>query len=448
LETVTETGGVDGYSHASHGRLVVIGLVGVLFALAAQAEGCRRVRLGVSKAAKLDNCVEPTEYMRRNHMELIRHQRDTTVYGGIRSTKHSMAGCVNATSADDQQPVPVNGDGQFCEACHDYAAVTLNCFDCHATVPEGEAWNHEVAAQHAHMNGQRMRRRQVPGARRRPARSPSEREARANEREQKGQAKADETDDMRSERAAGRRFLGCRRRSAPRPSRTGAWCCIVSPRPRRAPSRSPTSTAGACCRHQQVRRWLHRLRRGLRQGERPQPAGQAPRRRRAKVAEPARDWIRKVKLQDNVSGYVTNLPLMCQHCENPPCVDVCPTGASFKRADGIVMVDRHTCIGCRYCMMACPYKARSFIHEQVEQKLTRAPRGKGCVESCNLCAHRLDDGETTTACAEACAAEGHNAIMFGDLNDPTARCARRWRAAKPADPRGPGLNTGVRYAGI
>jgi len=66
-------------------------------------------------------------------------------------------------------------------------------------------------------------------------------------------------------------------------------------------------------------------------------------------------------------------------------------GASFRRADGIVMVDRHICIGCRYCMMACPYKARSFIHEAVEDKLTLAPRGKGCVESCNFCVHRLDN---------------------------------------------------------
>jgi molybdopterin-containing oxidoreductase family iron-sulfur binding subunit len=160
-------------------------------------------------------------------------------------------------------------------------------------------------------------------------------------------------------------------------------------------------------------------------------------------------WIRKVRVQDNTSGVVTNLPLMCQHCEHPPCVNVCPTGASFKRADGIVMVDRHICIGCRYCMMACPYKARSFIHEQVEEKLTRAPRGKGCVESCNLCAHRLDGGEASTACAEACAGEGHHAILFGDLRDPSGPL-RQAMAAQPnrmirEDLE---LNTGVRYAGL
>ncbi len=160
-------------------------------------------------------------------------------------------------------------------------------------------------------------------------------------------------------------------------------------------------------------------------------------------------WIRKVKLQDNLSGRVSTLPLMCQHCEHPPCVDVCPTGASFKRADGIVLVDRHTCIGCRYCMMACPYKARSFIHEVVEHKLTRAPRGKGCVESCNLCVHRLDDGVFSTACSEACAAEDHHAILFGDLNDPDGPLRQALASSESRQIRQDlGLNTGIRYSGL
>jgi hypothetical protein len=105
-----------------------------------------------SKAATVENCVEPTEYMRRFHFEVIRHQRDTTVYGGIRSTKHSMAGCVDCHVGYDaeKQPVAINGDGQFCQSCHEYAAVKLNCFDCHATIPEGEGWNHEAAAAHGH----------------------------------------------------------------------------------------------------------------------------------------------------------------------------------------------------------------------------------------------------------------------------------------------------------
>ena len=160
-------------------------------------------------------------------------------------------------------------------------------------------------------------------------------------------------------------------------------------------------------------------------------------------------WIRKVKLQDNQTGRVTNLPMMCQHCEHPPCVDVCPTGASFKRADGIVMVDRHLCIGCRYCMMACPYKARSFIHEETHGQLTAVPRGKGCVESCNLCVHRRDYGQESTACVDACAAEGHQAIVFGDLKDPSSAISQKLAELPSRQIREDlVLNTGVRYSGV
>jgi molybdopterin-containing oxidoreductase family iron-sulfur binding subunit len=160
-------------------------------------------------------------------------------------------------------------------------------------------------------------------------------------------------------------------------------------------------------------------------------------------------WMRKVTLKDNLSGKVTSLPMLCQHCEFPPCVDVCPTGASFKRADGIVMVDRHDCIGCRYCMMACPYQARTFIHEVVEQKPTIAPRGKGCVESCNFCVHRLDNGETSTACQEACSKDGHEAIVFGDINDPESEVAKAMKSNMNRQIRADlELNTGVRYSGV
>jgi molybdopterin-containing oxidoreductase family iron-sulfur binding subunit len=175
------------------------------------------------------------------------------------------------------------------------------------------------------------------------------------------------------------------------------------------------------------------------------PEGQDP----GKFAQQKPSWIRKLKVKDNLSGRVTTLPMLCQHCEFPPCVDVCPTGASFRRADGIVMVDRHTCIGCRYCMMACPYHARSFIHETVEQKLTLAPRGKGCVESCNFCAHRLDNGQTTTACQDACSQEGHQAIVFGDLNDPESPVSRALQQQPSRQIRADlQLNTGVRYSGV
>jgi molybdopterin-containing oxidoreductase family iron-sulfur binding subunit len=159
-------------------------------------------------------------------------------------------------------------------------------------------------------------------------------------------------------------------------------------------------------------------------------------------------WIRKVELKDRASGQARSAPVMCQHCAQPPCVDVCPTGASFKRADGIVLVDRHTCIGCRYCMMACPYKARSFVHEPVTGQKPDVPRGKGCVESCTLCVHRIDR-DAIPACVEACAAAGHKAILFGNLNDPGTEIAQRVAtlatAALRPDLR---LNPGVRYQGL
>lgn len=160
-------------------------------------------------------------------------------------------------------------------------------------------------------------------------------------------------------------------------------------------------------------------------------------------------WIRKVKLRDKQTGGVTNLPLMCQHCEFPPCVDVCPTGASFRREDGIVMVDRHTCIGCRYCMMACPYKARSFIHQTVLEQSVRSPRGKGCVESCNLCVTRIDSGMRTTACQDACQQEGHNAILFGDLKDSESAIAKVLKSHTSRQIRADlELNNGVRYTNL
>jgi molybdopterin-containing oxidoreductase family iron-sulfur binding subunit len=159
-------------------------------------------------------------------------------------------------------------------------------------------------------------------------------------------------------------------------------------------------------------------------------------------------WIRKIDLKDPGSGRQHSAPVMCQHCADPPCVDVCPTGASFKRADGIVLVDKHTCIGCRYCVMACPYKARSFVHENLTAQKPEVPRGKGTVEGCTLCVHRVDKG-SGPACVEACTAAGHGAMVFGDLNDPQSAISRRLKELPSrqlrADLR---LNTGVRYSGV
>jgi [DsrC]-trisulfide reductase subunit O len=160
-------------------------------------------------------------------------------------------------------------------------------------------------------------------------------------------------------------------------------------------------------------------------------------------------WIRKLQVKDNATGYVHNLPMLCQHCEKPPCVDVCPTGASFKREDGIVLVDKHICIGCRYCMMACPYKARSFIHEPIKDQSVNEPRGKGTVESCTLCNHRIDANNFSTACADACIKEGHQAILFGDLKDKSSEIYKRLRKEPSRQIRSElNLNTGVRYQNI
>jgi Fe-S-cluster-containing dehydrogenase component len=123
-----------------------------------------------------------------------------------------------------------------------------------------------------------------------------------------------------------------------------------------------------------------------------------------------------------VSDKVKSAPsiVLCNHCDNPPCVEVCPTQATFKReSDGIVMMDYHRCIGCRYCMVACPYGARSFNWEDAKPYIkeinpTFPVREKGVVEKCNLCAERIAKDDLP-ACVEACK---EKAILFGDLSDP------------------------------
>jgi len=118
------------------------------------------------------------------------------------------------------------------------------------------------------------------------------------------------------------------------------------------------------------------------------------------------------------------VPVLCNHCENPPCVAVCPTKATWKREDGIVMMDYHRCIGCRYCVAACPYGARSFnwvdprpyIKEIYRDFPTRT---KGVVEKCNFCEERLSRN-LVPACVEACKEGG---LIFGDIRkeDSTVR---------------------------
>jgi phenylacetyl-CoA:acceptor oxidoreductase subunit 1 len=125
----------------------------------------------------------------------------------------------------------------------------------------------------------------------------------------------------------------------------------------------------------------------------------------------------------------------CMHCEEAPCVEVCPVGATYRRADGIVMMDYDKCIGCRYCEVACPYRARSFnwkkfigpnpaVPEWGQPEVARRPRG--VPEKCGFCYQRIDRGlslglmpgidpEATPACVVACPV---GARVFGDLNQP------------------------------
>ncbi len=103
------------------------------------------------------------------------------------------------------------------------------------------------------------------------------------------------------------------------------------------------------------------------------------------------------------------LPTLCNHCDNAPCVDVCPTGASFKRdEDGIVLVEPDMCIGCKACMVACPYDARYYNeHEQT-------------VDKCTFCLPRTSMG-LDPACVTTCVGESRN---FGDVNDPNSNVAK------------------------
>ena len=134
------------------------------------------------------------------------------------------------------------------------------------------------------------------------------------------------------------------------------------------------------------------------------------------------------------------LPMGCMHCGEPPCVPVCPTGASQQRGDGIVWVQYDLCVGCGYCAVACPYRARHLVHGQEwyfpggptppEAKTADAER-RGVMTKCTFCLHRLDaapsearpgmDPAATPACAASCIA---NAIHFGDLDDPDSPVSR------------------------
>jgi len=122
-------------------RLHALVMAGALLALAlagTAAADPNWKQNGNSEAATVaKQCVRPTEWMRRNHMELIEHDRDLTVLEGVRTIDGSIAGCISCHANKDDQGayIAVNAKDQFCEGCHAYAAVDPNCFDCHSTVP-------------------------------------------------------------------------------------------------------------------------------------------------------------------------------------------------------------------------------------------------------------------------------------------------------------------------
>lgn len=137
------------------------------------------------------------------------------------------------------------------------------------------------------------------------------------------------------------------------------------------------------------------------------------------------EWIKVVE-EERPGGHTSFMLHLCMQCENAPCVKVCPVGATYRTAQGVVLVNHERCIGCRMCMAACPYGARSFNWQQPENPpgATFAqyspeypvPHRGGTVEKCMLCAHRTKDGKLP-ACADACPMY---AIYLGDLTEDIA----------------------------
>lgn len=120
-----------------------------------------------------------------------------------------------------------------------------------------------------------------------------------------------------------------------------------------------------------------------------------------------RTTVNQYQVRRENSDVVTNvlLPRLCNHCDNPPCVPVCPVQATFQREDGIVVIDNQRCVGCAYCVQACPYDAR-FINHDTQT-----------ADKCTFCVHRLEVG-LLPACVESCVG---GARIIGDLHNPQSR---------------------------
>ncbi len=145
-------------------------------------------------------------------------------------------------------------------------------------------------------------------------------------------------------------------------------------------------------------------------------------------------WIESWDVLSDDGVRRANVPKLCNHCEDAPCVQVCPTGASFFAENGTVQVDADKCIGCKYCMAACPYSVRWCDEET------------GVVHKCTFCHHRTENG-LAPACVSTCIT---GARVFGDMNDPESEISKRLAEANGGDVllADLGLDTSVRYVGL
>jgi len=137
---------------------------------------------------------------------------------------------------------------------------------------------------------------------------------------------------------------------------------------------------------------------------------------------PDQEWLNVVLMKDNPEGEPYWFPRQCFHCDNPPCVKVCPVGATFKRQDNLVLVDDNRCIGCKFCVVACPYSVRIFNWEEPPESdipkeeyspEVSVPAQTGTVSKCDFCADRSREGKLPY-CASSCPM---GAIYFGDKNE-------------------------------
>jgi molybdopterin-containing oxidoreductase family iron-sulfur binding subunit len=140
---------------------------------------------------------------------------------------------------------------------------------------------------------------------------------------------------------------------------------------------------------------------------------------------PEKEWLSVKLMKDSDKAAPYWFPKQCFHCDNPPCVKVCPVDATYKRQDGLVLIDNERCIGCKFCMAACPYSTRVFnwdepvlpeeIANQPYSAETGIPGKVGTVEKCDFCPDRARDGQLPP-CVEACP---NGVFYFGDENEDT-----------------------------